>query len=281
MEIIEITKEYGVKVVFCTNSETLGIKDEGLSLTESEIACDVVRSGQESIFESLGGYGNEDSFFKNWNGGKYSCGSNIYASFWKREIELNEDGEESFGEWEFVDEYRWSKDTYDIPTDIVLKIKTAIEAADGIMSAKLDEYENMRSYAAVEFEVEKFNEQWENAEDITADVDKVVEENADKIIESEKSTHVIFEIGEKKYEVTYHQNHHGKWSAHLHEYKVDGEDMITFDILREKGEKLDSAQEGTCFLYRYNDTEYVVLADNTVITREEDNESAEGAIFPY
>ena len=43
-----------------------------------------------------------------------------------------------------------------------------------------------------------------------------------------------------------------------------------FEFLQKYADKIDSAIEGTCFLYDWNGTEYVVLSDNTVITHEED-----------
>jgi hypothetical protein len=55
---------------------------------------------------------------------------------------------------------------------------------------------------------------------------------------------------------------------------------IDYDFLVEHGSLLSSAYEGTCFLYEYDNVEYVVLPDNTVITRKEDNDLEE-PIFPY
>ena len=55
---------------------------------------------------------------------------------------------------------------------------------------------------------------------------------------------------------------------------------INYEFLEENGEKLNSVIEGSCILYEYNGIEYVVLCDNTVITREEDN-NMDDAIFPY
>ncbi len=55
---------------------------------------------------------------------------------------------------------------------------------------------------------------------------------------------------------------------------------MDYKKLKDNGTKIDTACEGTCILYEYNGTEWVVLADNSVITREEDNRVPEGAIFP-
>jgi hypothetical protein len=78
--------------------------------------------------------------------------------------------------------------------------------------------------------------------------------------------------------------------VHVYQYAIgvmvskeesDDSDEVDVDVLRENGELLDTAYEGTCQLYRYKDVQYVVLQDNTVITREEDNNGTEEAIFPY
>lgn len=50
--------------------------------------------------------------------------------------------------------------------------------------------------------------------------------------------------------------------------------------LREKGKWIDTALEGTCQLWELDGVEYVVLCDNTVITRAEDNADND-AVFPY
>lgn len=55
---------------------------------------------------------------------------------------------------------------------------------------------------------------------------------------------------------------------------------INLDYLREKGKLIDAALEGTCQLWEVDGVEYVVLCDNTVITRAEDNADND-AIFPY
>ena len=56
-------------------------------------------------------------------------------------------------------------------------------------------------------------------------------------------------------------------------------ETINLDELRQGGKLLGTAMEGTCRLYLYKGIEYVVLQDNSVITRTEDNISE--AIFPY
>lgn len=54
---------------------------------------------------------------------------------------------------------------------------------------------------------------------------------------------------------------------------------INVEDLRQGGKLLGTAIEGTCRLYVYKGIEYVVLQDNSIITRAEDNISE--AIFPY
>ena len=56
---------------------------------------------------------------------------------------------------------------------------------------------------------------------------------------------------------------------------------ITLETLRDNADIIDTAEEGTCTLFKYNDIEYVVLQDNTIITREEDNNGLSDPVFPY
>jgi len=53
---------------------------------------------------------------------------------------------------------------------------------------------------------------------------------------------------------------------------------ITYEYLQANGKKLESAFNGTCFLYELNGVKYVVLQDNSVITQEEDNQM--NPVFP-
>jgi len=55
---------------------------------------------------------------------------------------------------------------------------------------------------------------------------------------------------------------------------------MTIQELEQKGELIDTANEGTSQLWRVGTDEYVVLCDNTVITRDEDEQCVEGPIFP-
>lgn len=55
---------------------------------------------------------------------------------------------------------------------------------------------------------------------------------------------------------------------------------MTKQELEQKGELIDTANEGTSQLWQVGNEEYVVLCDNTVITRDEDEKFAEGPIFP-
>ena len=73
---------------------------------------------------------------------------------------------------------------------------------------------------------------------------------------------------------TYETTEEGDWSVKLQPMQI-----VSYELLISRGDKLSSALEGTCFLYRYDGKEYVVLPDNTVITRDEDNE--DNPIFPH
>lgn len=57
-------------------------------------------------------------------------------------------------------------------------------------------------------------------------------------------------------------------------------EKITYTYLQDNGERLESACEGTCFLYSLNGENYVVLQDNSIITQKEDNELSD-PIFPF
>jgi hypothetical protein len=61
----------------------------------------------------------------------------------------------------------------------------------------------------------------------------------------------------------------------------DDSDDVDVDVLRENGELLETNAEGTCRLYMYKGIQYLVLQDNTVITKDEDNaHGPEEAFFP-
>ena len=48
--------------------------------------------------------------------------------------------------------------------------------------------------------------------------------------------------------------------------------------IKERGKLIDTTLEGTSQLWELDNIEYVVLCDNTVITREEDNQN--DPVFP-
>ena len=54
----------------------------------------------------------------------------------------------------------------------------------------------------------------------------------------------------------------------------------TYSELNENGNLINTALEGTCQLWELNGNEWVVLCDNTVISREAD-EKSEDPIFNY
>ncbi len=146
MELIELTKEWAVRIVLCTNAETLEINDEGLSLTETEMVNQGVHAAQEVIFDRLGNFGDEDSFFKNWNGGQFACAEKIHASFYTREITKDDEGEEELGDWEWFADFRstsWIKERLvKVPADLVNKVEKAVEDAENARDkifAEIDE----------------------------------------------------------------------------------------------------------------------------------------------
>ena len=57
---------------------------------------------------------------------------------------------------------------------------------------------------------------------------------------------------------------------------------MNLETLKSKGTILETLHEGTIQLIKLDGIEYVVLCDNSIITREEDNSlGAENAYFPY
>jgi hypothetical protein len=146
MELIELEKGWAVRIVLCTSAETLEINDEGLGLTETEIVNQGVHAAQEVIFDRLGDFGEEDSFFKNWNGGQFTCAKEIHASFYVREITKDDEGEEEFGDWEWFADFRstsWIKERLaKVPTDLVNKAEKAVKDAENARDkvfAEIDE----------------------------------------------------------------------------------------------------------------------------------------------
>ncbi|MDD5458370.1 MAG: hypothetical protein PHF37_03150 [Phycisphaerae bacterium] len=140
MDVIRLTKEWGVRVIFCTNSECLGVDAEGIGATTSEMACDAVGKAQDALFDVLGAFGEEDGFYHNWEGGKFAGSDYIHASFWKREIEKDEDGEESLGAWEYIG--RLSEAVKDgVPAELVTKVNIAIDKAVAARGDAFDAYE--------------------------------------------------------------------------------------------------------------------------------------------
>lgn len=57
---------------------------------------------------------------------------------------------------------------------------------------------------------------------------------------------------------------------------------LTADFIKDKGVLMDTKPEMQSELYKFREKEYVILSENTVITREEDNQyGTMAAIFPY
>ena len=57
---------------------------------------------------------------------------------------------------------------------------------------------------------------------------------------------------------------------------------LTADFIKDKGTLIDSNSEFQTDLYSYRGIEYVILCENTLITREEDNKfGSDRAFFPY
>ena len=56
--------------------------------------------------------------------------------------------------------------------------------------------------------------------------------------------------------------------------------QYTIEQLRNEGNLIDTVQEGTVSLYEIKGEEYLILQDNTIISRQEDNAAPEGSYWP-
>ena len=96
---IKITNEWAMEMVVCTNLETLGIDaNDPEVVTEAMQACEPVF---DKYFNNCWSFVEEDSYFRNWNGGKHRkqgyCEGHFSFDFFKRDI-----GDDAFGEWKWI-----------------------------------------------------------------------------------------------------------------------------------------------------------------------------------
>jgi len=107
---IELTTEWSVELVVCTNLETLGIDANDSEILQE--AMQVCASIFNSLSNSCWSFVREDSYFPNWNGGKYSksgyCIGHFAFDFFARDIaeeieEWESYGDQAYSEWYWVD----------------------------------------------------------------------------------------------------------------------------------------------------------------------------------
>lgn len=107
---IELTKEWAVEIVVCTNHEVLGI-----DANDPEVVPEAVGSCSkvfDSYLNNTWSYVEEDSNFQNWNGGKYRragyCNGHFAFDFFSRDAaedieQWEENGDQAYGDWYWVD----------------------------------------------------------------------------------------------------------------------------------------------------------------------------------
>ncbi len=110
-------------------------------------------------------------------------------------------------------------------------------------------------------------------------VDKFNEKEDDEVIVTNFGAY--YETVKKQSMSTYHDTRSHVIGVVIEE--LDEVDEIpTYDELHELGgEIIETTDEGCVQLWRLNGKEYVVMPDNSVISREEDNSFGEVAYFPY
>jgi len=129
MSVIEITKEYGVEIVLCTNAEVLGVDNE-------ELVRRAVRRQQEYIFDVLGDYAEEDGIFSHWRGGRYQSPYNICVEWFRREP----DGGETIVTWDDIEFTDWSFiQSHEVPEVLQLGMDEIIDNLLAIRYKVLEE----------------------------------------------------------------------------------------------------------------------------------------------
>jgi len=123
---IEITSDWAVEIVVCTNLETLAI-----DANNPEDLQPAMRAGEEIFEKNLDGWPlvEDDASFVNWNGGKYRrqgyCEGLFAFDFFKREVaedieEWEDNGDQAYGDW------AWAA-AKSVPTILRLGLATILE----------------------------------------------------------------------------------------------------------------------------------------------------------
>lgn len=144
--VIELSEEFGVVVTVCTNDETVCF---GLNLDDcdEDSGAIISRAAWETMERELDGRVSVDSWFPNWNGGRYDRGNRaglVHASFRHRTIDTcaDEDGEEyfSYGDWEWID-------AREVPAELSARVTQAMDAACDAVREKSAEREELHRLA--------------------------------------------------------------------------------------------------------------------------------------
>lgn len=133
MNVIEVTREYGVIITLCTNHEVLECKPEQVN--------SAIHAADEVIHDALGQFGEDESSFRKWEGGPLSCAEKIKADWYRREVDLEALTE--LGAYEYTKQSEILYTSWDwiatesVPTVLQLGIETLIENAVAARDAEL------------------------------------------------------------------------------------------------------------------------------------------------
>lgn len=113
-EIIELTQEWGAKIIACTNAETVcdGRDTDRGGMTPEEVTVAAIVAGDQVLSQHLRGeVAGQSSTFADWHGGRYCAGrasvtTRYYAAeFFRRDVSAvpidREWAEVEWSEWEW------------------------------------------------------------------------------------------------------------------------------------------------------------------------------------
>lgn len=137
---IELTTEWAVELVVCTNLETLGIDwNDPEVLQEAMQVCGPVFN---KLFNNGWSFVEEDSFFANWNGGKYCrsgyCEGHFAFYFFARDAaedieEWESNGDQAYGDWYWVD-------SDSVPSILKIGLERMLEKCNKAIDAVISTY---------------------------------------------------------------------------------------------------------------------------------------------
>jgi len=141
-EKIELTDGFGVEVIVCGNTETLGEDRQGIN---EERASEAVRAATNSICDTLGQLPSIESTFAEWHGGRcYRNRPDLPGRFVVGFVYRRDED----GDWDWAG---WSA----ISANMQAELERAREAAEDALLASLDESERLEAARNLEQEEEQ------------------------------------------------------------------------------------------------------------------------------